>query len=103
MITFNDTFGCLFRMKYIINKEYELRQISESVFTLESRSKNSKIITLNSSAAYIWENICDTVFRVEDICKLLVEHYHISETDAYNDSKDILDVWCNAAIIIPIN
>lgn len=92
-------------MKYIKNKEYKLRQISENIYTLESiaQDSNSKIITLNSSAAFIWENIDGSEFCVDDVMNLLIEKYHISGTDAYNDSKDILDVWLKATLIIPYN
>lgn len=58
-----------------------------------------KIISLNSSAAYIWESLPDTDFTVETIADMLTRRYDVDETVAFRDAGDLLTVWLEAGII----
>ena len=51
----------------------------------------NKLVSLNNSANYIWENIADKEFSVEDIAKLLTERYNVSEEKALADAELMVD------------
>lgn len=53
----------------------------------------NKLITLNSSAAYLWESVADGVFTEEDLAALLVEKYGISTQRAMTDASLVVEQW----------
>lgn len=59
-----------------------------------------KIISLNESAAFLWQNICGTQFELETLKKLLVSHYGIDEQLAERDARQILDKWIEVGIVV---
>lgn len=58
----------------------------------------NKMISLNSSAAYLWESIQGKEFTVNDLAQLLVDKYGIDMDLALKDSASIADAWVNAGI-----
>ena len=58
----------------------------------------NKMISLNSSAAYLWESIQGKEFTVNDLAQLLVDKYGIDMDLALKDSASIADAWANAGI-----
>ena len=59
----------------------------------------NKLISLNSSAAYLWENLIGKEFSVEDMAALLVEQYDIDMELALNDSANLIKSWVEADIV----
>ncbi len=59
----------------------------------------SNIISLNETAAYLWENVVGKDFTAEDLAKLLTDEYEVDETTAINDAKEIAERWLDAEII----
>ncbi len=60
-----------------------------------------KIITLNSSATMLWENLIGKTFEVDDAARLLVEHYGIDEAQARADATYILDLMASKGLLLP--
>lgn len=58
-----------------------------------------KLITLNSSAAFLWENIQGKEFTDQDLANLLQEKYDIDKELALNDSKFIAEEWIKNGLI----
>jgi hypothetical protein len=58
----------------------------------------NKLISLNSSAAYLWENLIGKEFSVEDMAALLVEQYDIDMELALKDSESLSKAWMEAAV-----
>ena len=58
----------------------------------------NKLISLNSSAAYLWENLIGKEFSVEDMAALLVEQYDIDMELALKDSEALCQAWKEAGI-----
>lgn len=58
-----------------------------------------RIVSLNPSAAYIWESLPDTDFSTHTITDLLTRQYDVEEVVANNDAKDLVKVWLKAGII----
>lgn len=58
----------------------------------------NKMIALNESAAYLWENVQDKEFTVETLADLLVEQYGIDRELALKDSAAVAQKWIEAGI-----
>ena len=58
-----------------------------------------KMITFNSTAAYLWDSLKDEEFTTNDIVNLLMKKYSISADMAKEDSNSIINAWQNASII----
>ena len=83
-------------------KGLELRQInskSDILESVESGLSLQKMITFNTTAAFLWKSIKDSDFEQEDIASLLKDKYSISEDMAMEDSKSIIQEWIRANII----
>ena len=85
-----------------IKKGFVLRQLlGEYVVTGEGleRVNFNKIISLNATAAYLWEQVQEKDFTVEDLANLLTEKYEVSPQTALNDSRTLADSWKEAGLI----
>ena len=59
----------------------------------------SRIISLNESAAYLWNKVQDTEFTNDTLVKLLLEEYEIDEATARCDIEALTKKWLEAGII----
>lgn len=77
------------------------------------------LVSLNESAAYIWESLpdpqtetnsdaevnptqaSDSDFDIETITRLLTARYDVEEATARQDAQELLSTWLRAGIIIP--
>jgi hypothetical protein len=53
----------------------------------------NKLISLNGSAAWLWEQVQGRDFSVEDLAALLLQRYDVSEEQALADSRKLMQVW----------
>ena len=58
-----------------------------------------RIVSLNSSAAYLWEELPDTDFDTETAAALLTARYDVEMKTALADARELLDGWKEAGII----
>lgn len=59
----------------------------------------NKMISLNSTAAFLWENIEGKDFTVKDLTKLLTDNYEVEEERAAADAAAIAAKWIEAGIV----
>lgn len=59
----------------------------------------SNIISMNETAAYLWESIIDKDFTEEDLVQLLLNEYEVEETIAQIDVRTLITQWKEAGII----
>lgn len=59
----------------------------------------TKIISMNDSAAYLWEKVQDIDFDEETLKTLLCDEYDVDEATLRLDSKTIANQWLEAGII----
>ncbi len=59
----------------------------------------NKLISLNSTAAYLWEELVGKEFTVEDAAQLLVDQYEIDMELALADSAKLCEAWKNAGVL----
>ena len=81
---------------------FKMRQLCKEYIVLPESSKLvnfNKMISFNSSAAYLWEAVGDKEFSVEDLTKLLLDKYEVDPQTAGNDAGKIAESWINAGIV----
>ncbi len=85
-----------------IKDGFVLREIGDEMVVvgegLEQINFN-KIICLNESAAYLWNECHDKVFDVETLISLLFDRYEVTKEQAQTDAKELLDKWIKAGLI----
>ena len=52
-----------------------------------------KSITLNESAAYLWESVAGKEFDIDTLADLLIERYSIDRNLAKKDAEAIASKW----------
>lgn len=59
----------------------------------------NKMITMNESAAYLWQKVEDGhAFTAEDLAALLCEEYEVSPEQALKDAQATIESWHEAGI-----
>ena len=59
----------------------------------------NKIISLNETAAFLWEAVEGKDFDAETMVQLLLDEYDIDRVTAENDVASLLQIWKKANII----
>ncbi len=80
---------------------FRLRQLGkEFIVTPESVAQINfnKMISLNSSAAYLWKSVEGKEFTPEDLKRLLLDRYDVEEEVAGRDAEAIARSWVEAGI-----
>ncbi|MDE6267474.1 MAG: PqqD family protein [Muribaculaceae bacterium] len=74
---------------------------TEAVVVAESQElvDFDRIVSLNRSAAYVWEALGSDDFDVDTIARQLMERYEVEEDTARKDAAALADVWLAAGII----
>ena len=81
---------------------FVLRPLGEEYIVIGegiSQINFNKMISLNSSAAYLWQGVEGKDFTVEDLAKLLTDAYEVEYDKAYADAEDISRKWIEAGIV----
>ncbi len=81
---------------------FRLRNIAkEHIVTGESLAQINfnKMISLNDSAAFLWQSVEGREFSVKDLADALVEEYGIDAETAMKDSEAIAKKWIEAGIV----
>ena len=59
----------------------------------------NKMISMNSTAAFLWEALQGKEFEVKDVKQLLLDEYGIDDATAARDSEAIVLKWKEAGLI----
>lgn len=85
-----------------IKTGFELRDVCGEKVIIATGIENidfSRMISLNESAAFLWENIQDKEFDAETLAELLLQEYEVDKADALADSQKLLNEWLKCGII----
>ncbi len=58
----------------------------------------SKVISMNESAAYLWQAVNGREFTAETLAAMLMDEYEVDSDTAAMDAKEIADKWLEAGI-----
>ncbi|MBO4570954.1 MAG: PqqD family protein [Bacteroidales bacterium] len=59
----------------------------------------NKMISLNATAAYLWQEVFGKEFTSEDLVKLLLDKYEVEEAVAAADVDNLVKKWFEAGLI----
>lgn len=85
-----------------IKNGFELRNVCGENIIVASGKENidfSKIISLNETAAYLWNVVQGKDFTATDLADALTAEYEVSEPVALADSEQIMKQWQEAGLI----
>ena len=84
-----------------IKEGFILRQIcGEYVVVGEGLAQVNfnKMLSLNESAAYLWQKVSDKEFTKEDLVKLLLDKYEVTPEVAAADVDKLVSVWVEQGV-----
>ena len=85
-----------------IKKGLQLQNVCGEHIVIPAGEENmdfSRIISLNPTAAYLWENVVEKeCFTVEDMVQLLLNEYEVEEDIALEDCKLIAERWAEMGL-----
>lgn len=58
----------------------------------------NKLISLNSTAAFLWKEVEGKDFTAQTLAKLLIDRYGIDMELAVRDSENLIKAWTEAGI-----
>jgi len=85
-----------------IKEGFELRTICGENVIVATGLKNidfSKIISLNESAALMWNEVLGKDFTEADLVKVLTDNYEVDEATAQKDVVILIDQWREIGLI----
>ena len=83
-------------------KGYALRDLgSEFVLVAEGLEAVdfSRMVSMNATAAFLWEEVEDKDFDAEMLITLLTDNYDIARETAQNDVAGLIESWSAAGLI----
>lgn len=84
-----------------IKDGFTLRQIcGEYVVVGEGLAQVNfnKMLSLNESAAYLWKAVQGKEFTAQDLVKLLLDKYEVSEEIAAKDVEKLIAIWLEQGV-----
>lgn len=85
-----------------IKNGFELRDVCGENVIIAHGVENidfTKVITLNESAALIWQQVEGKDFTEDDVVKFLLDEYDVEESQAQTDVKNLLESWLKAGLV----
>ena len=82
-------------------KGFNLREICGERILIAEGKENidfSKVISMNESAAYLWNKLQDKEFTTADMARLLTEEYEVNDATALHDAQALAKSWIEAGI-----
>lgn len=86
-----------------IKSGFELQNVCNEHLVIPAGIENvdfSKIISLNPTAAYLWEKVAGMEsFTADTLTELLLQEYEVEENVAREDSEMIIERWLETGLI----
>ncbi len=90
----------IYNMK--IKNGFELRDVCGEHIIIAHGVENidfTKVITLNESAAFIWNQVEGKTFTEDEVVRMLLDEYDVEEAQARADVKQLLASWEKAGLV----
>lgn len=85
-----------------INEGFELRKVCDENVIVAYGRKNidfSKVISMNDSAAYMWNAVVGKDFTNQELADLLCKEYDIDAQTALNDASEMAEKWKGLGLV----
>jgi hypothetical protein len=84
---------------------FDLRRVGGEDVIVPGGMENvdfSRIVALNSSAAWLWRELGDGDFTAATLARMLGAHYAVDAATADADAAELLAQWLDAGIVADI-
>lgn len=85
-----------------INEGFELRKVCDENVIVAYGRKNidfSKVISLNESAAYLWNAVIGKEFTCQELADLLCKEYEVDAQTALADATEMVVGWKELGLV----
>ena len=85
-----------------IKQGFELREMCGEHIIIATGMENidfSKVISLNESAAWLWQQVEGKEFTPDSLAALLMEEYEVDEATALADARSLAYLWLHEGIV----
>ena len=85
-----------------INQGFELREMCGERIIIATGKENidfSKVISLNESAAWLWNEVEGKEFTSDTLAALLMEQYDVDEATALADATALAAQWVSIGLV----
>ena len=85
-----------------INEGFELRKVCDEYVIVAYGRKNidfSKVISLNESAAFMWNAVADKEFACQELADLLCKEYDVDAQTALQDVTQMVASWNELGLV----
>ena len=85
-----------------INQGFELREMCGERIIIATGKENidfSKVISLNESAAWLWNEVEGKEFTPDTLAALLMEQYDVDEATALADARTLAGLWAREGLV----
>lgn len=90
-------------MNYHVKNGFRLRKLGNEFILIGEGIEQvnfNKMITMNETAAYLWEKVQDgKTFNPQALADLLCEEYEVSPDQALQDAQTTAEKWLESGII----
>ncbi len=81
---------------------FTLHRICEQNIIVAEGKENvdfNNLVTMNDTAAFLWEAMAERDFSLDDMVAALLGEYDVSEDAARHDCAELIDEWRESGII----
>lgn len=85
-----------------IKEGFKMRKLGREYIVVPEGSglvNFNRMISLNDTAAYLWEALSGKEFSVEDIKQLIIDQYEVDERTAAADAVKLARDWADAGLV----
>jgi hypothetical protein len=85
-----------------IKKGFELRNVCGENIIIAHGLENidfTKVITLNESAAFLWNKVVDKDFTEQEMVEMLLAEYEVEKQTAEEDVKALVTSWKETGMV----
>ncbi len=85
-----------------INDGFNLKSVCGEYVIVATGRKNvdfSRLISLNESAAMVWEAVVGKDFEIDDVAKVLLDNYEVDEATAHKDAEKLVASWKEVGLV----
>ena len=85
-----------------IKDGFNLKNVCGEFVIVATGRKNidfSRLISLNASAAEVWEAVIGRDFEIDDVVKVLLDNYEVDEATARADAEKLVASWAEVGLV----
>ena len=83
-----------------INPDYTLHKVADEYIILLLGEQSNRIVSLNPTSVYLWEQLKNKTFTEEEVTELLTGRFQVDDTQAACDARKWIHQLQDLGIIL---